>query len=222
MSTPTEKRGSSSRLRLDKKSRQDFLFDPNAQFDTNSRANNSVIFSPLPDGEFEILYADPPWDYKGVFQHSGRGGSDTGGAMSHYPTVKLNDLKKLDVPSITAKNALMFMWSSSPHLDQAIELGKYWGFSWTTVAFVWNKLRTNPGFYTLSQCELCLLFKHGKIPSPRGARNIRQYIEAPRKSHSKKPPEVRDRIFKMFPTQKKIELFAREKAQGWKTWGNEV
>ena len=29
-------------------------------------------------------------------------------------------------------NALLFMWSTSPHLDQAIELGKAWGFKWAT------------------------------------------------------------------------------------------
>ena len=180
------------------------------------------LFPPLPSGKFEILYADPPWDYKGQLQHNGKGGIDTGGAVRHYSTVTLDDLIGLDVPGITAENALLFMWTSSPHLDQAINLGKGWGFSWATVAFVWNKMKTNPGFYTLSQCELCLVFKHGKIPAPRGARNIRQYVEVERGQHSQKPPEVAKRIKKMFPSQRKIELFAREKTPGWTAWGNEA
>ena len=180
------------------------------------------LFPPLPSGKFEILYADPPWDYKGQLQHNGKGGSDTGGAVRHYSTVTLDDLIGLDVPGITAENSLLFMWTSSPHLDQAIDLGKGWGFSWATVAFVWNKMKTNPGFYTLSQCELCLVFKHGKIPAPRGARNIRQYVEVERGQHSQKPPEVAKRIKKMFPSQRKIELFAREKTPGWTAWGNEA
>ena len=83
------------------------------------------------------------------------------------------------------------MWATNPHLDQAIELGKAWGFAWATVAFVWDKVRVNPGFYTMSQCELCLVFKRGKIPSPRGARNIRQLVTAKREAHSQKPDEVR-------------------------------
>ena len=182
----------------------------------------SPLFPPLPNGKFEVLYADPPWDYKGQLQHNGKGGHDTGGAVRHYSTVTLNDLIELDVPGITADNALLFMWTSSPHLDQAINLGKEWGFSWATVAFVWNKMKTNPGFYTLSQCELCLVFKHGKIPSPRGARNIRQYVEVQRGQHSQKPPEVKQRIREMFPSQRKIELFAREKTPGWTVWGNEA
>ena len=180
------------------------------------------LFPPLPSGKFEILYADPPWDYKGQLQHNGKGGSDTGGAVRHYSTVTLDDLIGLDVPGIMAENSLLFMWTSSPHLDQAIDLGKGWGFSWATVAFVWNKMKTNPGFYTLSQCELCLVFKHGKIPAPRGARNIRQYVEVERGQHSQKPPEVAKRIKKMFPSQRKIELFAREKTPGWTAWGNEM
>ena len=200
----------SDRPGLKEGSVQGSLFSLKRQTRSKWRNDPHEIFSPLPEGEFEIFYADPPWDYKGQLQHNGAGGSDTGGAMRHYPTLTLEDLKRLDIPSITADNALLFMWSSNPHLDQAIELGKSWGFSWATIAFVWNKMRTNPGFYSLSQCEVCLLFKHGKIPSPRGARNVRQYVETQRESHSKKPDEVRDRIYKMFPSQTKIELFARE------------
>jgi N6-adenosine-specific RNA methylase IME4 len=34
--------------------------------------------------------------------------------------------------------------------------------------------------------------------------------------------QVLDAIEKMFPTQKRIELFARKKFQGWEVWGLEV
>ncbi|MBC6437206.1 MAG: transcriptional regulator [Rhodobacteraceae bacterium] len=179
-------------------------------------------FPALPGKRYEVLYADPPWDYKGQRQHNGPGGSDTGGANAHYDTVTLAALERLDIQGIAADNAVLFMWSSSPHLDQAIRLGKAWGFSWATIAFIWNKMKTNPGFYTLSQCELCLVFKRGKIPQPRGARNIRQYLEVERGRHSEKPDEVRKRIEQMFPKQSKIELFARDKAPGWCAWGLEA
>jgi hypothetical protein len=171
--------------------------------------------------KFAILYADPPWEYANV-QHNGKGKPTTGGAATHYPTMTLDQLKRLDVPFITADDALLFMWSSSPHLDQAVALMKAWGFSWATVAFVWDKLRVNPGFYTMSQCELCLVGKRGRIPRPRGARNIRQLVQSERREHSQKPDEVRKRIEAMFPTQAKVELFARERVDGWSAWGNEV
>jgi len=175
--------------------------------------------------KYQIIYTDPPWDYKGQTQHNGRGGVKAGGAITHYPTMTLKQLKELK-PMIEdladADNCLMFMWTSSPHLDQAIDLLKAWGFEWATIAFVWDKVKVNPGFYTMSQCEIVLLGKMGKIPKPRGARNIRQFLSQERTRHSAKPHEIRKRIEQMFPTQKKIEMFAREKCEGWDCWGNEV
>ena len=172
--------------------------------------------------KYEVIYCDPPWDYKGQKQHNGKGGKDTGGAESHYPTMKLKDLKRLDVKSICDENCLIFMWATSPHLDQAIDLLKSWGFKWATIGFVWDKKKVNPGFYTMSQCEICLIGKKGKIPKPRGARNIRQLIRIQREKHSQKPVEAMKRIDQMFPTQKKIELFARKRYDDWHCWGNEV
>ena len=179
------------------------------------------MFPDLPDHRYAIVYCDPPWDYRGQTQHAGTGKPSTGGAASHYPTVTLAELKTLNVETITEPDCLLFMWSTSPHLDQAIELGKAWGFAWATVAFVWDKTRVNPGFYTMSQCELCLVFKKGRIPQPRGARNVRQLVRTPRDAHSTKPHMVRENIEAMFPTQSKIELFARHEANGWAAWGLE-
>jgi N6-adenosine-specific RNA methylase IME4 len=173
--------------------------------------------------KYQIIYCDPPWDYKGQKQHSGKGGSDTGGATSHYGTVTTKQLKTLNIQSICDDDCLIFMWVTSPHLDQGIDLMKSWGFKYATIAFVWDKVRVNPGFYTMSQCEICIVGKKGKIPKPRGARNIRQYLKSQRTRHSEKPQEVIHRITSMFPQQNKIELFARNKnIKGWSFWGNEV
>ena len=180
-----------------------------------------VLFPELPNAEFDIIYADPPWHYKGQLQHNGAGKETTGGAIAHYGCVTLDDLMTLDVKSIAAKDCLLFMWSSSPHLDQAIRLGKEWEFNWATVAFVWDKKRVNPGHYTMSQCELCLVFKRGCIPKPRGDRNVEQFLSEARTVHSRKPETVRDRIDAMFPYSRKIELFARETVEPWKSWGLE-
>ena len=172
--------------------------------------------------KFEIIYCDPPWDYKGQKQHNGKGGKDTGSASTHYGTLKLKQLKTIPVNEIAADDSLLFMWVTSPHLDQGIDLIRAWGFKYSTIGFVWNKVRVNPSFYTMSQCEICLIAKKGRIPKPRGARNIRQYIEEKRGKHSKKPEQTRKRIEDMFPTQSKIELFARRPCDGWYYWGNEV
>ncbi len=112
-------------------------------------------------------------------------------------------------------------------LTDVPKLIEAWGFEYATVAFVWDQKRTNPGYYTLSQAEFCVVAKRGRIPQPRGARNVRQWVDFPdviteiRGKHSAKPAVVRARIAEMFPTQRKIELFARERVDGWDGWGKE-
>jgi N6-adenosine-specific RNA methylase IME4 len=131
-------------------------------------------------------------------------------------------MMKIPIWEICNEDCLLFMWVTNPHLEQGIELARAWGFEYRTVAFVWDKMVHNPGKYTMSYCELCLVFKKGRIPTPRGARNIKQLIRQPRSNHSEKPLEVLKAIEKMFPSQKRIELFARHKPKGWDVWGLDV
>ena len=169
---------------------------------------------------YSIIYCDPPWDYKGQSQ-TGKDSVCTGGASAHYQTLKLAQLKTFELPP-TEDDCLLFMWTSSPHLNQAIELGEAWGFKYVTIGFVWDKQMVNPSYYTMSQVEICLIFKKGKIPQPRGKRNIKQLVSEKRGKHSAKPAQVRDRINEMFPTQRKMEMFARERTEGWDVLGNEI
>lgn len=178
------------------------------------------MFPKLPNKTYDIIYADPPWDYNNKLQFDKKDNESS--AKRKYDTVKLADLKLLNVESITKENCLLFLWTTNPHLEQCLLLGKSWGFEYKTVAFVWNKKIHNPGNYTLSYCELCLVFKKGKIPSDRGSRNEKQLVESKRTKHSEKPQEVRNSIERMFPAAERIELFARNKFDGWDVWGNEV
>jgi len=134
----------------------------------------------------------------------------------------LKDLCKLPIKNIMDKDCLVFMWATCANLNEAFILGEAWGLKYGTVAFVWNKEKLNPGYYTMSQIELCLVFKNGKIPQPRGARNIQQYLSEKRTIHSKKPDEIRNRIDLMFPNQNKIEIFARDTYDGWDCLGNDI
>lgn len=190
------------------------------------------IYPPLPSKKYDVIYADPPWDYGGKMQYDKTTIKDENigfekkifisSASFKYPTLKLKQLKELDIPSITADDCLLFMWTTGPQMANAIELGKAWGFEYKTVAFVWDKMVHNPGRYTLSQTEFVLAFKHGRFPQPRGARNVRQLIEVHRGQHSVKPIKVIDGITRMFPQQNKIELFARNNYVGWDNWGLEI
>lgn len=190
------------------------------------------FYPDFPNEKYDIIYADPPWDYGGKMQFDKSAkksenpnwnrGIFISAANFKYPTVKTSELMKMPLYKICKDDCLLFMWVTNPHLAQGILLGEAWGFEYKTVAFVWDKMNHNPGQYTLSNCELCLVFKRGRIPSPRGARNIQQLVRVPRTEHSRKPIEVLQNIEKMFPTQKKIELFARHKPMGWDVWGLDI
>lgn len=171
--------------------------------------------------KYDILYADPPWQFN-TKECLAKKSILNGEINTHYSTMTLNDLKGLDIKSITTDKCLLFLWVVSPMLDDGIELMKSWGFKYGTVAFVWHKQRSNPGHYTMSECELCLVGRMGSIPTPRGARNMHQFLSELRGEHSEKPNEIRNRITQMFPTQKKIELFARQSIPGWDVVGNEI
>lgn len=205
----------------------------NEEFKERAKQNFlSNLYPELPEKKFDIIYADPPWHHNGKMQYdkSGKNADEIdltknifiSSAIFKYPTVKTSELKKIPITDIAKDNCLLFMWTTNPHLSQAIELGQAWGFDYKTVAFIWDKMNHNPGQYTLSNCELCLVFKRGKIPKPRGVRNIQQLIRSPRKKHSEKPIEVIKAIKKMFPKQERIELFARKKIEGWASWGLDV
>lgn len=190
------------------------------------------IYPKLPEKKYQVIYADPPWDYGGKMQYDKSTIKDENvgfekkiflsSASFKYPTLKLKQLKELDVNSIADDDCILFMWTTGPQMANSIELGEAWGFEYKTVAFVWDKMVHNPGRYTLSQTEFVLAFKKGKFPQPRGARNVRQMVAIRRGAHSVKPVDVIEGITKMFPEQDKIELFARNNYVGWDNWGLEI
>lgn len=227
------------------------LFDKNADFNsmndgkiTGYRIYNAEqrrrtkrndlpdLYPDLPQEKYDVIYADPPWDYGGKMQFDKSSRSADAmdwdknifisAANFKYPTLKNRELKAIPLTEIAADDCLLFMWVTNPHLAQGVELGQHWGFEYKTVAFVWDKMVHNPGKYTMSYCELCLVFKRGRIPQPRGTRNEKQLIRSPRGAHSVKPSEVREAITRMFPSQKRIELFARHKPTDWDVWGLDV
>lgn len=176
----------------------------------------------LPTKKYEIIYADPPWSYNDKM--SGHSFS-----LDHeYETQSKQWISSLPVKTIAKDTCCLFLWVTSPLLDEGIKVMEDWGFSFKTVAFCWSKytkhgkLVKNLGRWTMGNIELCLLGVRGKPNSWRQFKNVRQLIQAERTKHSAKPPETRDRIIKLLGDRPRIELFAREKVSGWDCWGNEV
>jgi len=170
---------------------------------------------------YDIIYMDPPWYYQGQSQVT-TGNVVTSKVTDHYPVMTDKQLMALPVYDLLNKDGLVFMWIGSPIMERALKVAEAWKLKYATIGFVWDKQITNPGFYTMSQCEICLIFKKGKIPTPRGARNVKQFISEKRREHSRKPDDIRTRIELMFPTQTKLEMFARTTPSGWDVYGNQT
>lgn len=179
-----------------------------------------------------VIYADPPWHQK-VWSAKGEGRS----AKNHYPVMSLDDLKALPVPDLAAEDCALILWTTGPHLPQALDLGATWGFIYSTILFTWAKLNKRAagkigrtpedpenwfmgmGYATRANTENCLLFRRG---SPKVlSHSVRQFVPAVRRRHSQKPDEVYCRIEQLFAGPY-CELFARQTRPGWQSWGNEI
>jgi len=165
---------------------------------------------PLPQGVYDVVYADPPWEY----YLNLRGSPD-----SHYATMSMDALCNLKFPF--AEDAVLFLWTTNAQLENAFLLLKAWGFSYKS-HLVWIKNKFGTGSYFRGQHELLLLAIKGKISCPLEENRPSSVFLADVEEHSKKPNQVRRIIQKMYPNRKYLELFAREKAEGWEAWGNEV
>ncbi|MCD8201978.1 MAG: DNA methyltransferase [Clostridia bacterium] len=176
------------------------------------------------DKKYDIIYADPPWKY----------GDDLGGGLVKnmtgwcpYPTMEPDEIKKLPVPRISASDCALLLWVTMPFLQDGLDVMRAWGFKYKTCAFCWVKLNPKSGTpfagmgkWTMGNAELCLLGVKGH--PHRIAKDVKQIVMSPRRKHSQKPHEVRERIVQLLGDRDRIELFARDVTDGWDVWGNEV
>ena len=176
---------------------------------------------PFPNKKYKIIYADPPWGYKLYQKQEFRGTANT-----HYNSMSIEDIKKLPVDKISEDNCMLFLWITFPNLQWGLDVIKSWGFKYKTLGFSWiklNKKNNKPffgiGYYTKSNCEVCLIGVKGK--AIKQSDSVSSVVISPIQKHSKKPDEIRERIIKLCGDVPRIELFARTKIHGWDTWGND-
>jgi N6-adenosine-specific RNA methylase IME4 len=167
---------------------------------------------PLPNGRFQVVYADPAWQM---------GNPDGPWAPeNHYPTMALEEIQALEIPA--AENAVLFLWAVSCLLPEAIDVMRAWGFRYLT-NLVWVKPSIGPGRRVRNRHERLLYGQKGTLPAPDPEDLADSVVEAPRARHSEKPKRFYELIERMYPMASKVELFARGKARpGWVAWGNEA
>lgn len=176
------------------------------------------------DNVYDIILADPPWTWygwseKGVEQRS---------PQSHYSVMNSNQICSLPINDLAKKNSVLFMWAVWSNLPEALKTITAWGFEYKTIAWVWLKMTNDMsrptiglGHYTRVNSEPCLLASKGKS-IPVAVRNELASILSPRRKHSQKPDEQYEKIERLYPNKRYLELFARQKRFGWDSWGNEI
>ena len=171
----------------------------------------------------EIIYADPPWNYTAIGQ-SIPSRSKKG---QPYTAMRMVDIYNYKLPELS-DNCILFLWATSALIPEAIYTIKAWGFDYKTVGFTWikkNKKATNTNFWgmgswTRSNAEYCLIGTRGKPKA--SSHSVHSVIETPIQEHSRKPDIVREKIVELCGDKKRIELFARNKYEGWISSGDQL
>ena len=171
----------------------------------------------LPDKRYGVIYIDPPWKFEVYSEDTGQGRA----AEAHYPTMAVEDIAKIAIPSIAAEDCVLFMWATAPTLPDAFTLLAAWGFTYKTHC-IWAKDKIGLGFWFRNRHEILIVAVKGSVPAPAHGTQSSSIIEAPRGRHSEKPVVFYELIEGYFPSLPKIELFARSQREGWDCWGNEA
>lgn len=163
------------------------------------------------DLRFGVIYADPPWRYGNMHPQ--------GTPENHYPTMALEDICSLDVPS--DDDCVLYLWATAPLLVEALQVLNSWGFTYKTSA-VWDKVSPGIGYWWRGQHEHLLVGVRGKVSPPPARERVASVYRESRRQHSRKPDIIRTQIGSWFPEALKLEMFCRYPAPGWHAWGNQV
>ncbi len=167
--------------------------------------------------KFRVIYADPAWSY-----NDKQDTPNLGGASKHYQTMSLNEICNLPVKEISEKDSVLFLWVTSPLLEDAFEVIKTWGFKYKS-SFIWDKVKHNMGHYNSVRHEILLIATKGScVPDNKTLYDSVQSIER-NDNHSEKPIEFLNIIDDLYSFGNKLEMFCRKiKKQNWYGWGNEI
>jgi len=179
----------------------------------------------MTDQRYRTILVDPPWKEVGGKDKTGR----SWGSDRHYPVMSLAEIEALPVRDIAdEQGSHLYMWVTNNFLPHGLRIMQSWGFRYVTKidwVKVNKKLQCGLGQYFRGASESCLFGVMGRLPYRRneegGRLQGRTAIIAPRQRHSQKPDEMREMI-EIVSYVPRIELFAREKTDGWDSWGNEV
>jgi len=170
---------------------------------------------PLPDGKFNVIYADPAWPVGSIVMDKWESPID-----DKYKTMSIEEIKNLPIQNLSAENCSLFIWTTHSFLPDCLDIIKIWGFKYFCL-ITWNKGSgwTQFGFHKMT--EFLLFAYKGKMNIDQYGKAIPTLINENKTYHSKKPDSIRELIKSKTPDGR-LELFARDKYEGWTSWGNEI
>ena len=164
--------------------------------------------------KYKTILIDPPWNERGR-------GKIKRGADKHYNLLKTDDIISIIKGSTVftpADDCHLYLWVTNNFLEDGLRVMSAIGFRYIT-NLVWVKGRFGLGYYFRGQHELLLFGVRGKLkPLTKSQSTI---IRADRLFHSKKPEMARLKIQCVSPGPR-LEMFAREAAKEWDSWGDEM
>lgn len=175
----------------------------------------------LPTGIYNVVYADPPWEYDNTIKQGGP-------ASLHYRSLPLSAICALPqtIGLQLDQDAVLFLWVTNPFLRDAFQVIDAWGFQYkTNIAWVKTDLqKPGSGFYVRGRHELLFICTRGSFTPLDGRISppIGSVLEAPVREHSRKPDSVYDIIERLYPDCKYVELFARHRRDNWDAYGDEL
>lgn len=189
----------------------------------------------LPEGPFDVVVADPPWQYQknlGAKQAGDTVGSP-GTAEARYNTMSNEQIAAIPVADVAAPDAHLFLWITNPGIYGGrfstvtpADIAEAWGFEYKTM-ITWVKttgdgavMRGGMGWFFRGCTEHVLYATRGRAAIPTALREP-NVIMAPRSRHSAKPHEFASMVERV-TTGRRLELFARHPRPGWVTWGNQA
>jgi N6-adenosine-specific RNA methylase IME4 len=174
-------------------------------------------------GTFSTILVDPPWRFQ---NRTGKMAPEHR-RLRRYRTMDVAEIQALPVARYAREKSHLYLWCPNALLEDGLSILKAWGFTYKT-NLVWLKIRKDGGpdgrgvgFYFRNVTELLLFGVRGKLRTLAPGRRQVNVIARQKREHSRKPDEQYALIEQCSPGPY-LELFSRERAAGWTSWGDEV
>ena len=172
---------------------------------------------------FGTILADPPWRFS---NRTGKMAPEHR-RLSRYATLTADQIAALPVAQIAARQGHLYLWVPNALVAEGLEVMRCWGFTYKT-NLVWYKVRKDGGpdgrgvgFYFRNVTELLLFGVRGSLRTLKPGRTQVNLLASRKREHSRKPEEIYGLIERCSPGPY-LELFARDRVEGWTAWGDEV